>query len=358
MLQHLKKLDWLLVFSAVILVSFGLASLYSSGGDELTNFKKQLLWLAIGFFLMAAISLFDYRILKNFTAPIVIFYGISVLMLAGLLVFGTTVRGAESWYRIGAITVEPVEIAKIAIILLLAKYFSMRHIEMYRIRHIIVSGVYALFPAGLVVLQREIGSLLVILSIWLGIMIIAGIKIKHLVLLGLAGLAVFLISWNFLFHDYQRERFTSFLNPESDPQGAGYNALQARIAVGSGGVWGRGLGEGTQTGLGFLPEPQTDFIYAAIVEEMGFVGAILLLVCFAFLLLRVMKILRHAQNNFARLVAAGFLVMLTSQTFINMGMTLGIMPITGIPLPFVSYGGSGLIALFAMIGILQSIRTN
>ncbi len=358
MLQHLKNLDLLLVVSAVMLVCFGLVSLYSSGGDELVNFKKQVLWLATGLVLMFWLRLFDYRVLKNYTAPIVIFYTISVASLAGLLIWGATVRGAESWYRVGAITIEPVEFAKIALILLLAKYFSMRHVEMYRIRHVVASGIYVLLPAGLVVLQREIGSVLVILSVWLGIMIIAGIKIKHLIFLSLLGSLVFLISWNFLFHDYQRERLVSFLNPASDPQGSGYNVLQSAIAIGSGGIWGKGLGQGTQTELGFLPEPQTDFIYAAIVEEMGFIGALLLLLSFGFLFTRIMKIIQVSQNNFARLVAAGFLVMLTSQVFINMGMTMGILPITGIPLPFVSYGGSGLISLFAMLGILQSIRAN
>jgi len=359
MLQHLKNLDWLLAAAATTLVFFGLVSLYgSSGGDELLNFKKQVLWLAIGFFLMASISFFDYRILKNYTAPIVIFYAICLILLAGLLAFGATVRGTESWYKIGAITVEPVEFEKIAIILLLAKYFSMRHIEMYRIRHIIASGVYVLLPAILVILQREIGSVIVIISTWLGVMAVAGIKVKHLFLLGLLGAIIFLFSWNFLFHDYQRERLISFLNPASDPQGAGYNAMQSLIAVGSGGIWGKGLGQGTQTSLGFLPEPETDFIYAAIVEEMGLIGAAVLLMCFAFLFWRVAKILQDSHNNFARLVAAGFLVMLTSQTFVNMGMTIGITPITGIPLPFVSYGGSGMIALFAMLGILQSIKIN
>lgn len=358
MLSHLKKFDWPLVASAIALVAFGLTSLYSSGGDEINNFKKQILWLITGFVIMLLVSFFDYRILRNYTAPIVALYIIAIGLLLGVLIFGVSIRGAESWYRIGGITIEPVEFTKILIILLLAKYFSMRHIEMYRISHIIASGVYVFIPVGLIVMQREIGSVLILASIWLGIMILAGIKIRHLFLLGLAGFLVFLISWNFIFQDYQKERLISFLNPQADPQGAGYNTLQSVVAIGSGGVWGVGLGQGTQTQLGFLPEPQTDFIYAAIVEEMGLVGAILLLACFIFFFRRVMKLISISTNNFARLVAAGFLVMLVSQVFINMGMTLGILPITGIPLPFVSYGGSSLVSLFAMLGVLQSIKIN
>lgn len=356
MLRHLKRLDWLLLAAAITLTLFGLVSLYSSGGGELANFKKQALWLAIGLVFMVGVSFFDYRILKNYSAPIVALYIVSVLLLIGLLFFGVSIRGAENWYRVGGITIEPVEFAKIAVILILAKYFSIRHIEMYRITHVIVSGVYVAVPVFLVVIQKEIGSLLVLLSIWIGIMILAGIKIKHVLLLAALGGLIFFLSWTFLFQDYQKERFISFLNPEADPQGAGYNARQSVVAIGSGGLFGKGLGEGTQAKLGFLPEPHTDFIYAAIVEELGLVGAVLLLCCFALLFRRIMKILKNAQNNFARLVAAGFLVLLVSQAFINMGMTLGILPITGIPLPFVSYGGSSLITLFAMLGILQSIK--
>lgn len=359
MVQHLKKLDWLLIFSAFLLVSFGLVSLYSSGGgSDFTNFKKQILWLFTGFFLMTIVSFVDYRILKNQSAPTMLLYVISTFLLAGLFVFGASIRGAENWYRIGPLSIEPVEFVKIAVILVLAKYFSMRHIEMYRIRHILISGLYVFVPVFLMLLQREIGSALVVLGVWLGAMIFAGIKIKHLAGLAIIGSVVFLLSWNFLFADYQKERLLSFFNPRADPQGAGYNVLQAQIAIGSGGFFGKGLGEGTQTQLGFLPEPRTDFIYAAINEEFGFLGAFLLLASFLFFMSRVMKILKNTNNNFARLVSAGFLTMILTHLCVNTGMTLGLLPVTGIPLPFVSYGGSNLISLFTMLGVLQSIEIN
>lgn len=358
MVALLKKFDWVLVSLSMTVIAFGLVSLYSSSGETLLAFKKQILWISIGFFLMILIGLFDYRILKNYKAPSLILYVGSTLLLLGILVFGVSVRGAESWYRVGFISIEPVEFAKIALIVLFAKYFSMRHIEMYRMRHIIASGIYMFFPAFLVFVQPDIGSVLILMSIWLGIMIIAGIKIKHVAVLTLIGVVTFFLAWNFLFHPYQKERLLGFLSPETDPRGAGYNVLQSAISIGSGGVFGRGIGEGTQTQLGFLPEPHTDFIYAAIAEELGFTGVVLLLSCLLLLLLRIMNIAKSTGNNFARLVAAGFFVMIFSEIFINIGMTLGLLPVTGIPLPFVSYGGSSMISLFLMLGVLQSIKSH
>ena len=280
------------------------------------------------------------------------------MLLIGLFIFGVSVRGATSWYHFGPVSFEPVELAKIVLILLLAKYFSMRHIEMYRVRHIIVSGIYVFLAAGLVFIQPDIGSVFILISIWFGVMVMAGIRIKHIAALAVIGVIVLSAAWLFAFQDYQKDRLISFVNPQSDPRGSGYNVLQSVIAIGSGGVWGKGIGEGTQTQLGFLPEAQTDFIYAAIVEEMGLVGGVMLLLCFVFFIRRVMNIAKYSVNNFARLVAAGFSVMLISQILINIGMTLGLLPITGIPLPFVSYGGSSLISLFLMLGILQSITAN
>ena len=312
----------------------------------------------MGFFLMIGISFFDYRILKNYQAPTLFLYGVSTLLLLGILIFGVSVRGAESWYRIGFISIEPVEFVKVALIILFAKYFSMRHIEMYRMRHIIASGMYMFIPAFLVFLQPDIGSALILFCIWLGVMIIAGIHVKRLAQLALIGVVTFFLAWNFAFHPYQKERLLTFLSPETDPRGAGYNVLQSAIAIGSGGIWGKGIGEGSQTQLGFLPEPNTDFIYAAIAEEMGFIGIILLLSCFLLFLRRIIHIAKSTGNNFARLVAGGFFVMVFSEILINVGMTLGLLPITGIPLPFVSYGGSSMISLFVMLGILQSIRIN
>jgi len=365
MLHHLKKLDWMLVALVLSLVSFGLISLYSIGGDSLsgggkvfTNFNKQILWLAIGFFIMLLVSFFDYRVLKNNPRPVMFLYVLSLALLFGVLLFGVSVRGAESWYRIGPITLEPVEFVKIAMIILLAKYFSMRHIEMYDFRHVIISGIYVFIPAFLVFLQPDIGSAMILVGLWLGMMIIAGIKIRHLALLAVVGVVVLFLSWSFIFADYQKDRLISFVNPEFDPRGAGYNVAQSIIAVGSGGILGKGIGQGSQVQLGFLPEAHTDFIYAAIAEELGLIGIAFFLLTFAFLFGRIINIAKGAQNNFARLVTLGFSILIFLQVFINVGMTLGLFPITGLPLPFVSYGGSSMVSLFMMMGIIQSIKIN
>lgn len=358
MLHHLKKLDWGLIVLVLAIVSFGMLSLYSNGGDDIFHFKKQALWLAIGLVLMFLVSMFDYRSLKNHTGPVLILYGFSVALVFGVLIFGVSVRGAESWYRFGPITLEPVEFVKIAMIILLAKYFSMRHIEMYNFRHVVTSGAYVFIPAFLVFLQPDVGSVMTLVALWLGIMLVAGIKIRHLVILSASGVVLFFLMWSFLFQDYQRSRITSFVNPEFDPLGGGYNITQSLIAVGSGGIFGKGMGGGTQAQLGFLPEAHTDFIYAAIAEEMGILGVFLLLVVFALLFRRIANISKNSGNNFARLVASGFSILIFSQVLINVGMTLGLFPITGIPLPFVSYGGSSLVSLFIMLGIIQSIKIN
>lgn len=359
MLNHLRKIDWVLTLYAALLVLFGLISIFSIGaGDDFLHFKKQLIWFILGVAVMILISLFDYRILKNQKMPIVFIFIASCLLLVGLFKLGAEIRGAANWYKVGPIAFEPVEVVKITLIILLAKYFSLRHVEIHRFRHILVSGFYVLAPSLILFLQSEIGSVAVILGTWLGVMVLAGIRLKHLFALGVTALAVSVLMWSFVLHDYQRSRIVSFISPSVDPQGAGYNVLQSLIAVGSGGFWGRGLGEGTQIQLGFLPEARTDFIFAGIFEEVGLVGATLLLLCFCLLIRRIMQISRKSENNFARLVSAGFSIMLLSQIFVNISMTLGLFPVTGIPLPFVSYGGSSLLSLFAMLGLLQSIKIN
>src|SRR3989338_1766840 len=223
MFSHIKKLDWFLASYAILLVCFGLISLYStsSTGGDLLVFKKQLAWLFLGTVLMVCISFLDYRILKNHKLPVLFLFIVSCLLLFGLFFFGTPIRGTISWYRLGPIAFEPVEIAKMSLIVVLAKYFSMRHIEMYRFRHILISGIYMAIPAVIVFLQSETGSVIVLGSIWLGIMVIAGIRLKHLAVLGLAGVLLMAVAWSFVFQDFQRDRIMTFINPEADPQGAG-----------------------------------------------------------------------------------------------------------------------------------------
>ncbi len=244
---------------------------------------------------------------------------------------------------------------KLAIILVLAKYFSLRHIEVSRIRHLIISGLYVFFPLVLLLLQPELGYILIISLVWLVIIMVAGIRLKHLIVLALITLLVFSISWFYLLKDYQRERVVSFLNPGLDPLGRGYHIIQSIIAIGSGEIFGRGLGHGTQSQLNFLPEQHTDFILATIAEEWGFLGSAFILILFGVLFFRLIKISLSSSNNFARLFTLGVATMISVQAIINIAMNMGLLPIIGIPLPFLSYGGSNLIMNFIALGIIQSI---
>jgi len=242
--------------------------------------------------------------------------------------------------------------------ILLAKFFSMRHVEMYRLSHIFLSGLYVIFPFILISYQPNLGSALILVVLWLGILVISGIKLKHFLVLVLCGLLLLTLSWSFLLKEYQKERIVSFLAPQIEPLGMSWSQIQAKIAIGSGGIFGQGIGKGSQTQYGFLPEPHNDFIFAAISEEFGLIGVAVLLLLFTVLIWRIMRIAISAQSNFPRLFASGFTIILIFQIFIHIGMNLGILPVIGISLPLVSYGGSSLIAIFIGLGILQSIKTH
>lgn len=355
---HLKKLDWLLIISVLLLVSIGLLSIYSSslGRGDFLNFQKQFIFLGIGFFLMLAISFFDYRVLRNNPYLILALYLFGLFALVGLFIFGPEIRGIRAWYKIGPISIDPVSFLKIVLIILLAKYFSMRHVKMYQIQHILLSGFYVFLPASLIFFQPNLGSVIILVALWLGILIISGIKLSHFSILAVCGILILILGWDFLLKDYQKERIISFVVPQFEPLGAGWQQAQAKIAVGSGQILGRGIGQGPQTQYGYLPKPQTDFIFAAIAEEMGLIGVAILLLLFLFVLKRIIKIAFNSRENFSRLFAVGFIFLLIFQIFIHIGMSLGIMPVIGLSLPFVSYGGSGLISLFIGLGILQSIK--
>ena len=353
MLFHLRKIDWILVIIVLILCSIGLFTLYPL---SVFLFKKQLLFIAIGFFVMIGMSFFDYRILKNNTFIIIVLYLISLFLLGLVLLCGKKIRGTVGWFDFGNFSFEPVELTKIIIVLLLAKYFSIRHIEMYHIKHIIVSGIYIGLPISLIFLQPDLGSIIIILCIWLGIILIAGIRIKHLLVLFLVFLIAILTGWLWILKDYQKQRIIAFINPHIDPLGYGYHSIQSIITIGSGKFFGKGWGKGYQTQLKFLPEPHSDFIFATFAEQWGFVGVLLLLLLFSLLIWRIIKIAVISRNNFSSLFSVGFAILIFSQSFINIGVNIGILPITGLTLPFLSYGGSSLITLFAGIGILQSIK--
>ncbi|MBU1102711.1 rod shape-determining protein RodA [Patescibacteria group bacterium] len=353
----IKKLDWILIAAAMAMCAIGSLTLFGidAGGQAGSFFNKQILFVAIGAAVMFGLSFFDYRIFKNYTFIPVILYVILLILLVLVLILGKEIRGSVGWFRLGEINFEPVELAKIIIILVLAKYFSGRHVEVYRVRHIIASLVYVGLPLGLVLLQPDLGSSLILIAIWLGIVILSGIKPRHLMVVLLSGIIISSLAWAFALKPYQQERILSFLNPSKDPLGHSYNLIQSKIAIGSGGLWGKGLGHGSQSQLNFLPEKHTDFIFAVLAEEWGFLGILFLFAVYLLFFWRLIKLIFICRNNFFRLFVAGFALMLFAQIFINVGMNLGLVPITGISLPFISYGGSNLLINFIALGIVQSI---
>ncbi len=352
-LKRIKELDFVLIFSVLAISSIGLLSINSSNPGL---FLRQLVFVGLGFVVMFLVSFVDWRSFRENSYFVLALYLLSVASLYGLLVFAPVIRGVQRWYRVGDFLIDPAEIFKIVIIILLAKYFSTRHVEMYKVSHIILSGIYVLIPSLLIFRQPDLGSALIIITMWVGILLISGIKLKHFIALVLIGLMVFSVGWGVFLSDYQKDRVISFVNPHLDPQGIGWGQTQAKIAIGNGGLLGKGLGQGTQTQDGFLPEAETDYIFSAIAEELGFVGAGTLIVLFGIFLWRIIIVVVRSRTNFPRLFAAGFAILILIQSFVNIGMNLGLLPIIGTPLPLVSYGGSNILFVFLGLGILQSIR--
>ncbi|MBU1136949.1 rod shape-determining protein RodA [Patescibacteria group bacterium] len=357
MLNHFRKLDWSLIIAALLLSGAGLLTIRGIGTAEaMIFFKKQFLFLGIGFLLMVILSFFDYRIFKNHSLGLIVIYLVSVVSLVFVL-FSEEVRGSSSWFHLGPINFEPIEFIKIVVILILAKYFSSRHIELYRFRHLIVSGAYIGLPALAILFQPDLGSVLVLGGIWLGIVVVSGLKARHLAALFLIAAVLLAVGWTSVLREYQKQRILSFLDPQNDPYGWGYHISQSLIAVGSGRILGQGEEGSSQAGLKFLPEQHNDFIFATLSEQRGLAGVFVLLALYAFFFWRIVKIALVSSNNFSRLFAAGFMAMIFSQAVINIGMNVGVLPITGLTLPLVSYGGSSLISIFLGLGILESIKS-
>jgi rod shape determining protein RodA len=332
----------------------GLFTMSSFQGND-SYFWKQGLWIIISFVAFFIVSQFEYRFLKQ-TRVVVAIYGMLLFILSLLFVLGYVSKGAESWFRFGGLAFQPSDMMKLALIIVLAKYFSRRHIEIANIRHIIVSAVYAFIPFVLVVLQPDFGSAMVLFFIWFGLVFVSGISVKHLVVVFTMGAVTFALAWNFAFKPYQKARIMNFINPLQDLRGSGYNAYQSTIAVGSGGLFGKGVGFGTQSRLNFLPEHKTDFIFAAFAEEWGFVGSIFILIFYFIIFFKLASFALIADSTFEALFSYGVLIWIFTHVVINIGMNVGIMPITGIPLPLMSYGGSHLLAECIALGMCVGMK--
>lgn len=350
-----KKFDWPLFVLVLSLIGIGLVTLYGIGPLARDFFYRQLTFLAIGSLILVIVAIIDYRIFKNFSFVVILLYVISLIFLFGALQ-SSPIRAVHSWIVFRTFQFGPAELAKLALIILLAKYFSQKHVEIYRINHVIVSFLYTALPAFLVFIQPDIGSASIFFVIWFLILLAAGIKRQHVIAIVIFAMLFSSIAWIGILEDYQKDRITSFLNPFLDPQGAGYNVIQSRISVGSGSWFGTGWGKGTQSSRGFLPEAHTDFIFASFAEQFGLVGVVILISLILALIWRILYICMRAGNNFSKLFGVGFIFLIGGHILLSMGINIGLLPVTGIPFSFLSYGGSHLLTLMAGIGIIQSIK--
>lgn len=350
----LSRIDWVLVAGLVPLLAAGLLTMNSFVGES-AFFEKQLIWISLSVVLFFSLSLIDFRFLRR-SGVLVGLYGVSATLLVFLFFAGAVFQGAQSWFNFGWFAFQPSDSAKIVLILVLAKYFSRRHIEIAHIRHILISGLYALVFFLFVFFQPDFGQAIMFFFIWLGMALASGLSKKHLLLVITAGAVSFLALWFFVFEDYQKQRIVTFIHPLTDIRGAGYNAYQSTIAVGSGEIFGKGIGYGTQSKLQFLPEYETDFIFAAFAEEWGFVGVLVLLFCFGVVIWRILHNAFYGATNFETLFGVGLAVLFISHFTIHIGMNIGLLPVTGTTIPFLSYGGSHLVTEFIGLGILMGMR--
>lgn len=349
----IRAIDWLSFSSACALALLGLLTMSSfTQGDPF--FTRQAIWICIGILVFFAMSVVDWRLLRR-SGVAAGLYAIMLLPLLALIFIGSTTQGAKSWFDIGPFALQPVEFAKLALIIALAKYFSRRHTEIRNIRHILISGVYAGIVFILVALQPDFGSALIIAAIWLGMVLISGISRWHLAGLFLISVVVFSGLWLFGFREYQKERILTFIHPLADIHGAGYNAYQSTVAVGSGQLVGKGIGYGSQSKLRFLPEYQTDFIFAAFAEEWGFLGICIVFGLYATLFVRIAVVSGKGASNFETLFGFGVLFYLLAHFGLHVGINLGLLPVTGTTIPFMSYGGSHMIIEFAALGMLSGM---
>ncbi len=342
--------------SVLLLVCFGLAEIYSVALGrsqlDLLNFKKQIIFIVVGFGLLFLLAFFDYHSLRSYSKY---FFILGVIILIGVLFFGQTVRGTKGWFNFGGFNLQPVEFIKFALIIFLAKFFSSSAIKVKEYERLIISGGGALLLIVLVLAQPDFGSAMLLFLSWLAMIILAGVSKKYLLAIMLILTIVFAGAWQFALRDYQKQRIITFLNPSFNPLSQGYNVSQAIIAVGAGGLFGRGLGFGSQSQLKFLPEAQTDFIFAVIAEELGFSGVLLILIFFAIFFYRCLVQLKKVNNDFGIFFILGVVSLIFIEMFINIGMNLGILPVVGISLPFLSYGGSSLISSLMLVGVIESI---
>ncbi|MEI6093033.1 MAG: rod shape-determining protein RodA [bacterium] len=356
--EKLTKYDFSMIFISILITIVGLFNIYSATNTaSMTGthglFLRQLLFIGIGIVMMLFFTVIDYRRLGK---SIYIAYAINILLLIAVLAVGRSASGARRWLAFGPISLQPSEFMKIMIVLTLARYFSNdMNFEGYTLRDLLVPAAIVCIPAGLIIIEPDLGSGLLLLMVAFSMFLFVKINWRSLLILAIVGSISLPIIYNVVLKDYQRKRVIIFLDPTLDPKGSGYNSIQSRIAVGSGQLLGKGHMKGTQTQLNFLPEHHTDFIFSVLAEEHGFIGSIFLMTLYVLLFLAGIRISSRAGDRFGALVVMGCTAVIFWHAFVNTGMVIGIMPVVGVTLPFMSYGGTSIIVNFVLIGIIQGI---
>jgi len=348
----LKKIDWQLNAAIGVLVAIGLTSLLST---KPALFWHQLVWIVLGVGIAMLVAVVDVRSFLGRRSFVFGMYLFSLFLLGLTYVFAPVIKGNRAWIFIGPFQFQPSEFAKIALIAMLSYFFSKRHIGIAHWRTLFTSLVYAGIPALIIAIQPEMGSALLLGVVWFGFVVFSGLPLRHFVIFLLVAALLGAGMWTFVLKGYQKDRIITLIDPNRDPLGASYNVIQSKIAVGSGGVWGQGFGQGTQVQLGFLPEAQNDFIVAAIAEEGGLVGSLILLGAFLWMIWRLLIIGQRIDGNTGKFFCLGTAILFTAQFVFNAGSALGLFPVVGVTFPFVSYGGSSITADFLLIGVIQSL---
>jgi len=355
------KFDWAFLGAVFSLIAVGLVAVYSAtytlDGGRHSLFVHQIWWVGIGLAAMLFMIVMDYHQLTNWGY---VFYGIALVLLVAVLAVGRSGMGAQRWISLGPLSFQPSEMAKLGIIIALAKYFSEDRIsDGHTLGELAKPLALVLVPVILVVKQPDLGTALMLLFIFCGVVVAAGIRVRSFIYIIVTGIITLPLAWGFLWNhlkDYQKKRILVFLSPDSDPAGAGYHVIQSKIAIGSGSLVGKGFLNGTQSQLSFLPERHTDFIFSVISEEWGFVGSLIVLLLFLFIILWGIETAHKAKDRFGSLLAVGAVSMLSFHVIINTGMTLGIMPVVGVPLPLISYGGTSALTTLIALGILMNVN--
>jgi rod shape determining protein RodA len=350
--QRMWQINWSLVFLITVIGGVGIAMLYSAGGGSMDPWaSRQLIRFGFGLIGMFIIAVVDIRIWLRYAYVI---YAVALVLLVAVDVIGHIGMGAQRWIRLGPLQIQPSEFMKMSLVLALARYFHRANIEdIGRPVYILVPTLLVLTPAALVLKQPDLGTAVMLLVGGAAIFFLAGVRVWMFVVVIVMGLAAIPIGWNFL-HEYQRQRIWTFIDPESDPLGAGYHILQSQIAFGSGSVFGKGYLQGTQSHLNFLPERHTDFIFTMLAEEFGLVGGLLVLLLFALLMVYGLAVSVRCRNHFGRMMAMGMTVTILLYVFINTAMVMGLIPVVGVPLPLVSHGGTAMLAVMIGFGLVMS----